>query len=247
MAVERKKKEKRKGPKPVAGYMTTWGDMMSLLLIFFILLLTTATIQGREFKLILSAFSGAFGMMPGGLTLSTGKLADMGMTVESLPATQKGRRLAKARKRAVHVFKPEIAAKKIRIQEDERGLVITLMNDAYFDKASYELNTEIKEALNKVAVMLKNPEIRNKVRIEGHTDTTLLRRDTIPRDNWELSAQRAVSVVKYLVEKGVVPKRLSAAGLGEYRPLPGNSNNTPEERALNRRIEIILLWEEAIL
>jgi len=247
MADDRRRKKERKGPRPTPGYMTTFGDMMNLLLTFFILLLTTATIQGREFKLILSAFTGSFGMMPGGTTLSKGKLADMGMTIEKLPSIQKGRKLAKAKKKATHIFQPEIKAKKIRIREDERGLVITLMNDAYFKRGEYTLTPEIKEVLDKVAGLLKDPDIKNKVRVEGHTDNTPLRRKTIPRDNWELSTQRAVSVVKYLIEKGVNPKRLSAAGYGEYRPLPGNTNNTPEERALNRRVEIILLWEESRL
>lgn len=243
----RKKKKKHGGPRPTAGYMTTFGDMMNLLLTFFILLLTTATIQGREFKLILSAFSGSFGMMPGGMTLSKGKLADMGMTIESLPSTQRGRKLAKARKKATYIFKPEIAARKIRLREDERGLVITLMNDAFFEKASARLTVEIKEALDKIAVMVNDPGIKNKIRVEGHTDNVPLRRDTHPKDNWELSSARAVNVVKYLIENEVPAKRLSAAGYGEFRPLPGNTNDTPEERALNRRIEIILLWEEANL
>jgi len=244
----RRKKKERKGPRATPGYMTTFGDMMNLLLTFFILLLTTATIQGREFKLILSAFTGSFGMMPGGITLSKGKLADMGKTIETLPSEQKGRKLAKARKKATHIFKPEIEAKKVRIREDERGLVITLMNDAYFESGQYELTQEIKNALDKVDELLKDPAIKNKVRIEGHTDNTPLKRDEIPRDNWELSAQRAVTVVKYLVNKNKAhAHRFSAAGFGEFRPLPGNSNNTPEERALNRRIEIILLWEESNL
>ncbi len=243
----RRKKDKAKGPRPTAGYMTTFGDMMNLLLTFFILLLTTATIQGREFKLILSAFTGSFGMMPGGMTLSKGKLADMGMTIESLPSTQKGRKLAKARKKATYVFKPEIAAKKIRLREDERGLVITLMNDAYFERGSAEITEETKVVLFKISEMLQDPEIKNKIRVEGHTDNVALNKTVFPKDNWDLSSQRSVNVVKYLVEKGVQPHRISAAGFSEYRPLPGNSNNTPEERALNRRIEIILLWEEANL
>ncbi len=243
MARNRCKKE-RKGPRPTAGYMTTFGDMMNLLLTFFILLLTTATIQGREFKLILSAFTGSFGMMPGGMTLSKGRLADMGMNIESLPSTEKGRKLAKAKRKALQIFRPEIKAKKVRVSEEERGLVITLMNDAYFAKASADLTPQIKETLDKVAALLKSPEIRNKVRVEGHTDNVPLRRKIFPHDNWELSTQRAVNVVKYLIKDGVEPKRLSAAGYGPYRPLPGNTNKTPEERALNRRVEIILLWEE---
>ncbi len=242
---ERRKKRKKPGPRPSPLYMTTFGDMMNLLLTFFILLLTTATIQGREFKLILSAFTGSFGMMPGGMTLSKGRLADLGMTIESLPAKQRGRRFAKAKKKALHIFKPEIKAKKVRIREDERGLVITLTADANFDQGSAELREDTKKILDKVAGLLKG--IPNKIRVEGHTDNRPLRRPTPPRDNWELSVMRASNVVKYLIEKGIDPKRLSAAGYGEYRPLPGNTNNTPEERAQNRRVEIIILWEEKAL
>ncbi|MBN1899280.1 MAG: flagellar motor protein MotB [Spirochaetes bacterium] len=243
----RKKKKERGGVRPTPAYMVTFGDMMNLLLTFFILLLTTATIQGREFKLILSAFTGSFGMMPGGLTLSKGKLAEMGMTIETLPAREQGRKLSKARKQALHIFKPEIKAKRVRIREDERGLVITLMNDAYFEKGSADLIPQTKEVLYKVAQLLTSPEIKNKVRIEGHTDNTPLRRKDFPRDNWELSTQRSVNVVKYLIDNGVEADKLSAAGYGEYKPLPGNTNKTPEERAQNRRVEIILLWEESQL
>jgi len=166
---ERKKKKKPE-PRPTPGYMTTFGDMMNLLLTFFILLLTTATIQGREFKLILSAFTGSFGMMPGGMTLSKGRLADMGMNIETLPSMEKGRKMSKAKKKAIQIFKPEIKAKKVRVKEEERGLVITLMNDAYFDKASADLKPAIKETLNKVADLISQPTVKNKVRVEGHTD-----------------------------------------------------------------------------
>jgi chemotaxis protein MotB len=246
----RRKKEQGAGfgVRPTPLYMTTWGDMQNLLLTVFILLLVlTVVYPEREFRLILSAFQGSFGMMTGGMTLSKGKLADMGMTIESLPSTQRGRKLAKAWKKAMQMFKTEIKTEKVRIREDERGLVITLMNDAYFEQGKADLLPQTKEVLIKVAEMLSSPEIQNKVRVEGHTDNTPMKRDTYPHDNWELSAQRAINVVKFLVEQGVEPSRLSAAGYGEYRPLPGNNNATPEERAQNRRTEIILLWEESQL
>ncbi len=247
MAERRRKKSE--GPRSSPGYMTTFGDLNNLLLTIFLIIVIASTLTEvtREFKLILSAYTGSFGMLSGGLSLSKGKLADMGMTVETLPSMQKGRRLGKAKGKAAQLFKPEIITKKIRVQEDERGLVITLMNDAYFGRGSADLNPEIREILNKIAELLKDKEIRNKVRIEGHTDNSPLTKPGYPRDNWELSTQRAVNVLRYLVQEGVEPKRMSAAGYGEYRPLPGNSNNTPEERALNRRVEIILLWEEANL
>ncbi|MDD5065769.1 MAG: OmpA family protein [bacterium] len=244
-----RKKKKLKGPKGSPGYMTTFGDLNNLLLTIFIIIVIASTYAEvtREFKLILSAYTGSFGMLSGGLSLSKGKLADMGNTVETLPSTQKGRRMGKAKGKAAQLFKPEVISKKMRVQEDERGLVITLMNDAYFQQGSADLTPEIKEVLPKVAELLKDKEVRNKVRVEGHTDNTPLQRRGYIHDNWELSTLRAVNVVRFLEQDGVEPKRLSAGGYGEYRPLPGNSNNTPEERALNRRVEIILLWEESNL
>jgi chemotaxis protein MotB len=74
------------------------------------------------------------------------------------------------------------------------------------------------------------------IRIEGHTDSIPVRNDQFP-SNWELSTQRAVNVVKFLIsECGIDPRRLSAAGYGDSRPLA--SNDTPEGRAVNRRVNI---------
>ena len=87
---------------PKAGspaWMTTYGDMVTLLLTFFVMLFTTARIDGREFKLILSAFQGALGIFDGGQTLQKGKLEEMGMSLESLPSQTRGRALSKAVKR----------------------------------------------------------------------------------------------------------------------------------------------------
>lgn len=244
-----RRKKKLKGPKGSPGYMLTYGDMNNLLLTIFLIIVIASTYADvtREFKLILSAYTGSFGMLTGGLSLSKGKLADMGNTVETLPSTQKGRRMGKAKGKAVQLFKPELITKKIRVQEDERGLVITLMNDAYFERGSAELTPEIRDIMGKVAELVRDREVKNKIRIEGHTDNTPVKARGGIRDNWELSTQRAVNVLRLLEEGGVEPKRLSAAGYGEYRPLPGNTNDTPEERALNRRVEIILLWEESNL
>ena len=75
------------------------------------------------------------------------------------------------------------------------------------------------------------------LRVDGHTDTTPVSPGRTYRDNWELSQARALSVVRYMVERqGLPPDRLAATGFGEYRPI--DSGNSPESLARNRRIEL---------
>ena len=100
------------------GWMTTFGDMNSLLLVFFIAMLTSAEVDGREMHLILSAFDGSMGALEGGNTLSKGELAELGNTVESLPAIEVGNQLAKAVKESVEMLSPEIKARKGTYQSD---------------------------------------------------------------------------------------------------------------------------------
>jgi len=73
--------------------------------------------------------------------------------------------------------------------------------------------------------------------VEGHTDNLPIHTERF-HSNWELSAARAISVIKYLHQNGIPQERLSALGYGEYRPVA--PNDTPEHRSLNRRIEILI-------
>jgi chemotaxis protein MotB len=79
----------------------------------------------------------------------------------------------------------------------------------------------------------------NHMRVEGHTDNVPINTSEF-RSNWELSVRRATEVVRYLIEQhGFPPERISASGYAEYRPIA--SNDTAEDRAMNRRIEIIII------
>jgi len=246
----RKKRERQSRGSP--AWMTTFGDMNSLLLTFFVMMFTVAEIQGDEMRLILSAFQGNLGALSGGMTLAKGKLEDMGMTIESLPSQTYGKKLSKALKRAESILKPEIEAKIVRVEENERGIVITLLNDAFFPVGSADIVfPSTKNLLERIAYLLT--EVSNYIRVEGHTDNQPVRKGPFA-SNWELSTQRAVNIVKYFLESlnregrkdeaENLARRISAAGYAEFRPLPGNNNSTPEERAQNRRVEIILLWKE---
>ena len=234
---------KKKCPKCEEGapnWLLTYGDMTTLLLTFFIMMFTTAEVDGSELRMILAAFQG-LGSLRGGNTLQVGKLAELGHTIMSLPSRERGSALDKARKTAISQFQPELKTKKVRIKEDERGLIISLAADSFFKPASGEIDIEeSRKVLQRVSVLLSALELEGrKFRIEGHTDSA----PTDPAGewptNWELSAARAVNVLHYLIDFGVDQRRFQVAGFADTVPLA--SNDTPEGRAYNRRVDIIIL------
>ena len=241
---EYKRKKKAEEDEGAPQWLLTYGDLTTLLLTFFVMMFTTATIDGREMQLILSAFQGSFGLLPGGKTLSIGQLAEMGNVIESLPANEKGRGMAKAMKEAQSIFQPEIRSRKVVVTVDERGIVISLASDAFFKKASAELDIErAREVLEKIAELITKTDYKDKyIRIEGHTDSTPTDPDGPWLSNWHLSSARALNVLGYLVDFGADPKRMSEAGYGEYKPI--FNNDTEEGRSKNRRVDIVILRED---
>lgn len=243
MPVKKKKREKKGAP----GWMVSWSDMTTLLLTFFIVMMSFADIEGKDFFLVLSSFRGALGMFTGGYSLSAGRLEELGQNMMNLPSTEYGSALARSVKKAISMFKPEIATRKVRVSEDERGLVITLSGDAFFDPGSAVLKKGTRDILRKVAKIVNRVE--NFVRIEGHTDSRPPNITDATRgypSNWELSASRSVNVLRYLEEEeSADPKKLSAVAFGEQRPL--DDNNTPEGRAYNRRVDVVILRDKGII
>jgi chemotaxis protein MotB len=235
----RPQRHQRKGS---PAWLLTYGDMTTLLLTFFVLLFTTAEIEGKELQLILSAFRGSLGMFSGGMTLSEGMLAELGQQVETLPAKERGDKLAKAVEKAVSIFQPEVKSRKVKITEDERGIIISLVADAFYESGSTELTEEGLVVIDKIGRFLREPEFKgNLIRIEGHTDNKPIPTTSLlyPMTNWELSAARAVTIVKILNEVyGIRGRNLSAIGYGEYQPV--ESNDIEEGRAYNRRVEIVI-------
>jgi len=133
----------------------------------------------------------------------------------------------------------EIKDKQISLRMGEKGLVITFVADVVFDSGKAKIRPEAYESLDKVATVLKENVPQLNVGIEGHTDNVPIKSSGW-KSNWELSTNRALSVLHYLVDKkGISPERVSAIGYGEYSPVA--SNDTREGRQLNRRVEIVIL------
>lgn len=132
----------------------------------------------------------------------------------------------------------EIEDKKVKLTLVKKGLVITFVAEVLFNSGKAKLRKESLPILDKVIEVLKETVPDNKVGIEGHTDNEPIKHSRW-KSNWDLSAQRALSVVHHLERRGIIPERLSAIGYGEYQPIA--SNDTVGGRQLNRRVEIVIL------
>lgn len=132
----------------------------------------------------------------------------------------------------------EIEDKKVKLTLVKKGLVITFVAEVLFNSGKAKLRKESLPILDKVIEVLKETVPTNKVGIEGHTDNEPIKHSRW-KSNWDLSAQRALSVVHHLERRGIIPERLSAIGYGEYQPIA--SNDTVGGRQLNRRVEIVIL------
>jgi chemotaxis protein MotB len=236
----RKKKEEGSGSGD--GWLATYADMITLMLCFFVILFNPDDItQGQLDAISESMRTGGIGSLAGGLTLTAGRSADLGNTIMSLPSMERGRVMGTALRRARSVFSPEIRSNKIKITHDERGLVITLAGDAFFNPASARINIEAtRDILLRLGTYLDSGDLRDrKFRIEGHTDSVDVDPNGPWEDNWHLSVERSRAVLRYLAAIGVNERRFQIAGFADTVPVA--SNETEEGRANNRRVDIVIL------
>ncbi|WP_457743818.1 OmpA family protein [Sulfurimonas sp.] len=145
--------------------------------------------------------------------------------------------------RFVSKLQKMIEAGKLSVSIEKGRMVINLPSNVLFATAHAHVNAEGQKVLKQIASVLKEFKDRQ-FQVEGYTDNVPIKSAQYP-SNWELSTARALNVVHLMIDEGVNPKNLSAAGYGEYQPRADNA--TPEGRKLNRRIEIIMLPNLEIL
>ncbi len=167
----------------------------------------------------------------------SGALADAKARLEELRKAQAASdaRAALFRQLALK-FQKMIDAGQLKVVLRNGRMVLQLSNDVLFDSGRTVVKAEGKQALAQVATVLRTLADRH-FQVAGDTDNKPIETAQFP-SNWELSTRRAVEVVHFLVAQQMRPELLSAAGYGEFDPIA--SNDTPEGRAKNRRIEISL-------
>jgi len=217
-------------------WLITYADLITLLLAFFIMMYTFSKQDAHTHQEVAEHLKAIFKgessvVKEGGATGQKEANASPG-------SAGTGREIeAELESQIAAMADANDEGHKISVFRDERGIVIRIMDRAFFDEGKAELKETAKSALRKIVPILEKS--KNHVRIEGHTDDVPINTAEFT-SNWELSTRRATEVVRYLIEKyGFLPHRISASGYAEYRPVA--PNDTQQNRALNRRIEIILL------
>jgi chemotaxis protein MotB len=149
--------------------------------------------------------------------------------------------LSSLRQELEDALAPEIQKNEVAVTVGPEGLVISLREIGFFDSGSAQIRTSSLSAFSRIAWLLADRKYR--LRIEGHTDNRPIHNAQFG-DNWELSTGRATGLVRLLIVKyGFAPERLSAAGYAQYHPVAENDTN--ENRAQNRRVDIVILGKLA--
>ncbi len=166
------------------------------------------------------------------------KLAKMNKTLEDLQRAQEAaEKRAKAFRDLVAKFKAMVDAGKLQVEVRNGLMIVKLPDNILFDPGKTDLKKEGQDAIVQVTNILNGIEGR-KFQVAGHTDNKPIKSGKF-RDNWELSAQRALTVTELMIKTGMDARRLSAAGYADVLPVASNDND--EGRRQNRRIEIVLV------
>jgi len=236
---KRKVEEKRGSPE----WLTTYSDLVTLLLCFFVLLFSFSQIDVAKFDAIMKSFQGSLGVFEGGKTIQEMPYVN----TDSLPedkSTQEIKEIEDFRRLKALIedyAKDKGLETNINVKIEERGLVIRILDNLFFDSGKAEIKTKSKEILEYIGEILNGEEFLDKyIKIEGHTDSDPIINTNIYPTNWELSAIRSTNVLRFFVEKeNIDGNRISSAGYSFYRPVVPNSSE--ENKARNRRVDIVVL------
>lgn len=218
------------------GWMDTYADTITLLLTFFILLYSISAVDSEKLKQLNHALQHS---LKGNTEVSEVKdLKDLEVkTKEPESGNTEYEDLAK---KLNNTIEKNGLTEVIKLRKEDRGIVLQLDETILFEPGKADLKENNKEVLETITTIINEHD--NDVLIEGHTDNVPMSNKEFA-SNWELSAARALSAVTYFVhDKQIDPMRFSVKGYGEYKPLV--PNDTAENRAINRRIDILMVEQK---
>ncbi|MHB0884812.1 MAG: OmpA/MotB family protein [Bacillota bacterium] len=213
-------------------WLLTYADLITLMMVFFTVMYSMSRVDAQKFQALAGSLRSSFfsgssggssgtGFMPGGAGGAEGAggdvLEDLGyeLAAETQDLSSEG---------------------SVSIYYGDRGLTISL-GAVLFRPGEADILAEAKAILDKISPAIS--KVPNYVSVEGYTDNLPISTHDFP-SNWELSARRATSVIHYLIGQSKIPAaRFFVVGYGEYRPVA--PNNTERNRAMNRRVDIVIL------
>ena len=226
-------------------WLVSYADFITLLFAFFVVMYSTAQVDKKKVNRLATAIQVAFQQLGAYPTADlSGEVASDEMVevrkivpVVAPPPNQENRDMTQLRKELEQALAPEIARGEVEVRSGRDGLVISLREAGFFDSGSAGVKVGSQQAFSRMAALLG--ERQYNIRIEGHTDNIRIHNSQFT-SNWELSTARATEMIRMLITKyGFAPQLLSAGGYGEYHPIA--SNSTEAGRALNRRVDVVVV------
>ena len=239
----RKKRGPKKEEEAGEAWLLPYSDLMTLLLALFISLFAMSQTDQKKMSEMAQAFSSAFNM--GGPSFfdsmgpNPGRRAEMpsDQDLGNSAYIQENQALEEVKKQMDQYIDQNSLQDQLSTELTEDGLLIRIKEKALFPSGSAELVAQAQSIGPVVAGLLAT--IPERVIISGHTDNVPINSAQYP-SNWELSSARALNFMKYLLSLNpkLSPKRFSAIGYSEYRPIA--DNKTEEGRTKNRRVEVLI-------
>ncbi|MFD2171986.1 flagellar motor protein MotB [Tumebacillus lipolyticus] len=231
-------------------WLITYADLITLLMIFFVVMYAMSAVDQSKFDSLSISLNKALhpsnqiqidSMGNSGIISKKTKEGEKeskeeNKTAGELKQEQEQQRLEDLKKKVENFIRENNLGGQINVLDTERGVQITLNDAALFASGSADLKVEAQRILGGMAPFLRI--VPNRVSVEGHTDNVPINNSRFP-SNWELSAVRAINVLHDLEREGVPAARMFATGYADTMPL--KSNDTVENRAANRRVNLIVL------
>ncbi|MDP1652677.1 MAG: flagellar motor protein MotD [Rhodocyclaceae bacterium] len=239
MSRRRKKEEEHENHE---RWLVSYADFITLLFAFFVVMYAVSSVNEGKYRVLSDSISSAFRNIPGNaagaiVQVSPNAPLPIGIPVKKPqidPKRQQNREtLRNKAKEITDALAPLIQQGQVRVTEGAFGITVEINASVLFDSGEARLQLLAVRALTAVGQILASTDFP--ITVEGHTDNAPINTVLFP-SNWELSGARAASVVRLFIDTGVDPRRLTATGHAEQRPIADNA--TPDGRQRNRRVAI---------
>lgn len=222
-------------------WLISYADFITLLFAFFVVMYAVSAVNEQKYRVVAESLGGAFGKVTVGgqapLAPPAGPATHAVAPPERNPLVQEeAAYMNEVASGLLDVLGPLVKEGKVRITQGRRGVSIEINANVLFQPGKADLEPGSLEVLRAVAGRLRDEPFN--LEITGHTDLLPISNSSFA-SNWELSAVRATSVVRHLAANGIASERMQAIGREATRPVA--PNNTPEGRARNRRVELMIL------
>jgi chemotaxis protein MotB len=215
-------------------WLVSYADFSTLLFALFATMYAISNVDAKHMPSVAEVVQSAFPDARGrSIVPPAGVLPEPGASRKPIPGPAEDIRQIVARELAA-----EIKMRRVDLGLDHRGVILSIPESGLFAIGSDQMSANARALMIRIAAMLARLEHGNAIRVEGHTDDTPVHSARF-RSNWDLSTARATEVVTLLVDRGISPARLSAAGYAEFHPR--TANRSADDRAMNRRVDLVIL------